>query len=55
MPRSRANLKVIRPAPRSTPPARTRAAQAASSEGDGGSAHGGSTQRIVESITSAIV
>jgi DNA-binding GntR family transcriptional regulator len=59
MPRSRANLKVIRPAPRSTPPARARAAKAAASKADvdstDGSDHRGSTQRIVESITSAIV
>ena len=55
MPRSRANLKVIRPAQRSTPPARARAAKVASSEGDGGSTNGGSTHRIVESITTAIV
>jgi DNA-binding GntR family transcriptional regulator len=66
MPRSRANLKVIRPAPRTTAPARTRApapatpatpatparpaAPAAVEE-----ASGSSTQRIVESITTAIV
>jgi len=55
MPRSRANLKVIRPASRSAAPARTRAAKAAAAEGDGGGTNGSSTQRIVESITTAIV
>jgi DNA-binding GntR family transcriptional regulator len=53
MPRSRANLKVIRPAPRSTPPARARAAKATAD--DDGGLSGSTTQRIVESITTAIV
>jgi DNA-binding GntR family transcriptional regulator len=47
MPRSRANLKVIQPAP-----ARRRAAPAAVAPSDAG---GTSTQRIVESITTAVV
>ena len=52
MPRSRANLKVIRPAPRTTPPARTRAAPAAAAAEE---VSGNTTQRIVASITAAIV
>ena len=64
MPRSRANLKVIRPVSRAasatapaagTVPARGRAAKAAAAGNGGSSLDGNSTHRIVESITAAIV
>lgn len=54
MPRSRANLKVIRPAPRTMAPARARAAKTTPAEA-AEEVSGNSTQRIVESITTAIV